>query len=87
MALSYDKTIMVGGRPVEFAGAYAKVTSIQGCKDRVTACVEVRASQDGEPIYWTSSTFAHDCASVDGVFRQAYIHLKTLPEFASATDC
>lgn len=87
MALSYDKTITVAGRDITFQSAYAKITSVQGSKDRITACVEIRTDAVGEPITYTASTFDHDCESPDGVFRQAYLHLKTLPEFANAVDC
>jgi hypothetical protein len=87
MALSYDKTITVAGRDITFQSAYAKITSVQGSKDRITACVEIRTAADGEPIAYTASTFSHNCESPDGVFRQAYLHLKTLPEFANAVDC
>jgi hypothetical protein len=86
MALSIDKTIDISGKAVTFSSAYVKVTSIQGTKDSIVACFEFRPNADGVAFAWGASSFV---PSLDGdnFIRQAYLHLKTLPEFANATDC
>lgn len=86
MALSIDKTITVATKDVAFQSAYVKVTSIQGTKDKVIAAYEYRTAADGVGFAWGASEFVPD---MDGpnCIRQAYLHLKTLPEFAEATDC
>lgn len=86
MALSIDKTITVATKDVAFQSAYVKVTSIQGTKDKVIAAYEYRTAADGVGFAWGASEFVPD---MDGpnFIRQAYLHLKTLPEFAGATDC
>lgn len=86
MALSITKTITISGKDVTFSDAYAKVTSIQGTKDVIVACFEFRPDAVGVPFAWGSESFV---PSLDGdnFIRQAYLHLKTLPEFANAVDC
>lgn len=86
MALSIDKTITVATRDIEFQAAYVKVTSIQGTKTRVNAAYEFRTATDGVGFAWGESEFVPDMNGPNFI-RQAYLHLKTLPEFANAVDC
>ena len=64
--------------------AYWKIENIAGNKNQMH--IEIYASVDGEQIQRVVSTFT---PSLDGsnFIAQAYEHLKTLPEFAGATDC
>lgn len=86
MALSITKTITISGKDVTFPDAYTKVTSIQGTKELIVACFESRPDAVGIPFAWGAASFA---PSLDGdnFIRQAYLYLKTLPEFANAVDC
>lgn len=86
MAISIDKTISISGKDVQFPSSYVKVTSIQGTKDSIVACFEFRPDAAGVPFAWGAHSFA---PALDGenFIRQAYLHLKTLPEFANAVDC
>lgn len=86
MALSIDKTISISGKDVTFPASYAKVTSIQGTKNAIVACFEFRPDDAGVPFAWGAHSFA-PALDGDNFIRQAYLHLKTLPEFAGATDC
>jgi hypothetical protein len=53
-----------------------------------SATVHVYASSEhtGKPVQVRCYGFAHTLEG-DNAIRQAYDHLKTLPEFAGATDC
>lgn len=62
---------------------YIKVEAVSGGKDGATASALFR----GESAVFTKSyEFTPD---MDGpnFIKQAYLHLKTLPEFAGAVDC
>jgi hypothetical protein len=68
----------------ESVEAYIKVDTVQGTKNNIL--VQVDYLIDGQFI--DKQTFAF-VPSMDGgnFIKQAYAHLKTLPEFAGATDC
>jgi hypothetical protein len=66
---------------------YCKVTSLRGGKEGIEATLEARhVTSEGELVDAWGVQFVPD---LDGpnFIRQAYLHLKTLPEFADATDC
>jgi len=66
--------------------AYHRVWNVTITKTSMSFGLGVHASQNGEMI----SSTAHECAyDINGAnpIAQAYVHLKTLPEFAGATDC
>jgi len=69
-----------------FHNAYIKVESINGNKNRITAKVVWRKQKDTDALATENFAFA---PVIDGknFIAQAYEHLKTLPEFAGATDC
>lgn len=81
MALS--KTINFKG--VTIADAYHRVWGVTLTKDTVSFGCGVHASDDTDMIDSTSYTCAYDIAGNNPI-NQAYEHLKTLPEFAGATD-
>jgi hypothetical protein len=63
---------------------YFKVIYTFGNKDRITATVE--GTVDGRQVYLSDHGFDHN-VNGPNVVKQAYEHLKTLPEFANAIDC
>jgi hypothetical protein len=67
---------------------YVRVESILMSKSSAAA-VAIWRHNDGSGISFdrTEFEFAPDLNSADNIIRQAYLHLKTLPEFAGATDC
>ena len=86
MALIHDITIEVGSKQVPFQGAYAKVTEYHGDKSRMTFVVSWSESAGGPAIRQSTYGCAVDLDGENPI-RQAYIHLKTLPEFSGASDC
>lgn len=68
--------------------AYIRVESLLMTKASASA-VALWRHNDGDGISFdrTEFDFAPDLASPDNAIRQAYIHLKSMPEFAGATDC
>lgn len=70
----------------EIQNAYTRVESVQVGKDKMQ--FQVRSSVDGVKPHF--SDVSYECAYAldgDNPIKQAYMHLKTLPEFAGATDC
>ena len=65
------------------SNAYVKVLSVEGTKESLRAKVQIAA--DGKSMV-KNFNFAPNMDG-DNFIRQTYKHLKTLPEFAGATDC
>lgn len=65
---------------------YYKVVSTSGGKDRVTANVSIFNGEGGVLLGEETYSFIPDMEG-ENFIRQAYLHLKTLPEFAEAEDC
>jgi len=86
MALTQSISIPVGSRLVAFDGAYARVSEYHGTKSRMSFVVTWSEVPGGGMLRQDT----HLCdLDLDGEnpIRQAYLYLKTLPEFANATDC
>lgn len=67
--------------------AYVRVESILMTKSSASA-VAVWRKSDGSGIAFDRTEFGfHLSLDGDNPIRQAYLYLKTLPEFANATDC
>jgi hypothetical protein len=66
------------------SNAYWKVINVSGNKDAVSA--RVAAFVADSPVHEMSIGFSPDQDNFNFI-RQAYEYLKTLPEFAGATDC
>lgn len=84
MALKKDISLKDNfGVERQFAGAIIRVAEVGGTKTSQTAIV---GFLDGETML-TRKTYTFD-ADLDGpnFIKQAYEHLKTLPEFAGAAD-
>jgi hypothetical protein len=86
MALEKNLTITKDGfnGSLVAKNAYWKVQKVLGDKALISA--EVVAIVDAKVVDTVSASFV---PNMDGgnFIAQAYIHLKTLPEFAGATDC
>lgn len=81
MALS--KTITFKG--ITVTDAYMKVWQIQGDKTEISFGLGYFASADGEMFDSKTFTMSYDIDG-DNPIRQAYTHLKSLPDFADAGD-
>ncbi len=85
MALAKRITKTIPGFAGELTtNAYFKVSSLSGDKHSMSALVTGVVA--GNQVYVAEHLFV---PSIDGenFIKQAYQHLKTLPEFAGATDC
>lgn len=69
---------------IDLGVCYIKVDQLVGTKTQLSATVSITAQGGG--IKYLNITFTPD---LDGpnFIKQAYLHLKTLPEFSDATDC
>jgi hypothetical protein len=74
------------GIEITFNDTYIKVVSVSGDKHLLTAQVSTQAKKDGTHLGMKLFSFTTDMQG-DNPIRQAYKHLKTLPEFEGATDC
>jgi|LakMenE18May11ns_1017448.scaffolds.fasta_scaffold9454435_1 hypothetical protein len=82
--MALKKTVQFKGISVN--DCYIKVWRIEGNKADLSFGVSYSANAQAE--VFNSETYY--CAHVldgDNPIKQAYKHLKTLPEFAGATDC
>lgn len=77
-----EVTVSAGEQSVQI-NAYIKVQSVQGSKDQVGVVVSFSGNNA-----WFQRLYSFT-PSLEGpnFIRQAYEHLKTLSEFAGATDC
>lgn len=95
--MALQKTITISGQGSVFNGessipvgdiskdinAYIKVLTVSGSKEKLNITV---LFSDGSVNFYRNYNFTPD---LDGhnFIKQAYLYLKTLPEFADATDC
>lgn len=87
MALSKKLTLKSNfNQDSTFDNTYIKVQNYFGNKNQMSFEVNTYDSKDGVLLNKQNYTFALDMQG-DNPIRQAYKHLKTLPEFAGATDC
>jgi hypothetical protein len=67
--------------------AYVRIAHIAGTKNEITANAVFR-KDDAEGEEFQAGAYTFKPSMDDGNFiKQAYDHLKTLPEFAGAEDC
>jgi len=85
MALLKNVTRTALGSDVILPNCYIKVDEVSGNKDKVQILVAFIIND--EVVDTTRVSFAPSVAdSSDNFIKQAYEHLKTLPEFLGATD-
>ena len=68
----------------DFTDIYVKVESVNSSKNKTTASVGFRL--DETQLFYKYYEFPLDLEGPNPI-QQAYLHLKTLPEFADAIDC
>ena len=86
MALSKTISMYLGSRSVDFTNAYARVSEYHGTKTRMSFVVTWAESAGMEML--KQETYQCDLdINGENPIRQAYLYLKTLPEFANAVDC
>lgn len=87
MALS--KTISLTdnfGELITFVNAYIKVAQVSATKNNCTATYQILRSKGGQELEQRFADFSLDLDGPNHI-KQTYLHLKSLPEFADATDC
>jgi hypothetical protein len=71
----------------EIPNAYIKVQAVSGGKDQMVAdVIFFKDSAEGKRLKNAGYVFK-PMLDGDNFIKQAYTHLKTLPEFAGAQDC
>lgn len=94
MALKHSVTFNFHGKDVVIDDTYVRVAQLVGNKDSMKAVVEINEPYGGEDqdakhgklIEVRSYDFTPNLNG-QNFLAQAYAHLKTLSEFAGATDC
>jgi len=85
MALKKTLSFQYLGKQIDVESCYVKIVKVEGSKESVLLVVNAK-TQDGE-LVWERG-FAFDPLSKEAnIFASGYLYLKTLPEFAGATDC
>ena len=84
MALTVDSEF----NEIKIPGAYVVVVSPQVSENKrfISFDVKKSVSAGGNPFSCGVETAPYDILGAN-LFEQAYEYLKTLPEFAGATDC
>jgi hypothetical protein len=74
--------------PSVLNNAYIRVEGLHGDKNRISINVVFYKKQDDIMVQALAKFYSFSPLMDGGNFiKQGYIHLKTLPEFAGATDC
>lgn len=73
-------------KEIEIKDAYLKVSGFNGDKSTLQAVVTVQAAL-GKPVIDSSQISIPYVLDGKNPIAQAYEYLKTLPDFAGATDC
>ena len=85
MALQKNLTIDVHGKSLVFENCYFRVSSVSGNKYNLIVKVDAIYSQ--KEIISSQDYVFEPSMNGSNFIKQAYDHLKTLPEFVGATDC
>jgi hypothetical protein len=86
MALQKNHTLTIAGKQFVFTNAYIKVDQQEGTKEKMRFAVNYTAEKNGEIIERKVYEFVPNLNG-ENFIKQAYLHLKSLPEFADAVDC
>lgn len=77
--------VVLGDRSEALANAYIKVEAVNASKDTASASVSISGSTGSKIV--KKYTFTPSVApGSENFIKQAYEHIKTLPEFAGAAD-
>jgi hypothetical protein len=87
MALKKTLTLISNFKTdVTFCDCYVKVTFVKSTKQSSTVTYEIFDASKENVLQTREFIFAHNLEGINFI-AQAYNHLKTLPDFAGATDC
>ena len=71
---------------IPFENAYIKIDSVSGGKELMSCFISAYKQSDRSKIHSYHSQFV-PVLDGDNFIKQAYKHIKTLPEFVNAVDC
>jgi hypothetical protein len=71
---------------IDFADCYVKIGSVLSTKEYSTITYFIYKEKEGSLLQQNVINFLLDFDGPNPI-KQAYLHLKTLPEFADAIDC
>lgn len=71
---------------IDVTDGYIKVSSVAGEKGGLAVQLDYSAGQQFQAVQTKSVNFIPDMEGGNFI-KQAYLYLKTLPEFADAVDC
>jgi len=71
---------------IPFANCYIKVSSVLSTKEYSTTTYSIYKEKDGFLLQQNVINFILDFDGHNPI-KQAYLHLKSLPEFSDAVDC
>ena len=74
------------GQQTILPDSYIKIVSAHVTKNEIQACINVFTEKEGKNLFTELYVSPHDLDGPNPI-KQAYLHLKTLPEFADAVDC
>ena len=74
------------GTKALFPDAYIRIEKITGNKESLESNINFYTKRGGQLIKTEYANFTPELDG-DNFIKQAYLHLKTLPEFADAIDC
>jgi hypothetical protein len=74
------------GQQTTLPNSYIKIISAHVTKNEIQAQANVFIEKEGKNLFAELYVFPHDIEGPNPI-KQAYLHLKTLPEFADAVDC
>jgi hypothetical protein len=72
---------------ITFVDVYIRVEQVAASRIGSSADVIIYRKKDGQQLARQSYQFSADLKPGENHLKQAYEHLKTLPEFSDATDC
>lgn len=74
------------GIEITIPNAYIKIHQVDCTKNNAIIHQHIKKSADGDIVFSQTGTCDYDLNGENPI-KQAYFHLKTLPEFSDATDC
>jgi len=82
--MAISKTISI--KEINIDNCYIKVASTNANKFNAVVSVLYKANKEADPIFSEDFVFPVDLNG-DNFIKQAYKHMKTLPQFSDAVDC
>jgi hypothetical protein len=86
MALQKTYKIKAFNQEIEIENAYIKALQVTSDKENSSVLIQIFDSEQKNKIDQFFKEFKTNLSGENPI-KQAYLHLKSLPEFVGATDC